>query len=413
APVTNPLYGFHEADGVTGEAQYKPASYLDDTHSIKWNMQRLSETVRALDSKIGSHPNGILSSTFQAISPKAIAEKTSDHSIENKYNNFSTDDFVIKSGNVGWFQPNVGDIDQTRTDDYGSYGTTTLGDSHHTALIMLDRTLDYIYTDRLGLTGNSYSASLSRNDIYDLNKTGFVADQELWLNTSLSGGDTNRRTFKDVTSLGLSNKLHRDNGYVTTWLHFGTDTSYERKYSPELSEASWTGLFSASGDANYYTPVHIGSEGVIVQTTQGGQQWGLFAGMDQTAYYSYGIMYETYGDRYQRSSILGGKALNLSSRQHTDVLLSVSGSPSLVIGDIGKEIEINYKNAGPANTISGTITSVVNNNNAYARLYNRMPIFDTHDGPAAVNDYRFIPEFYTGFIASDYSSITIDGGTYA
>lgn len=354
-PTNNPLYGYFS--NIDNSARYRYSSYLDDGHSIKWNLQRISETVRAIESKVGGHPSRPLTSTYQATAPKSIATDISNNAISQVYD--TRGNYILRNGGVGWYKPAVGD-GYTPTNDYDSLGTTTLADDHHTALTFLDRSIGYIYNNRLGLTG-ILSDELRRQDVYsyNINLSSTSFDRESWNVTSLSGDPGQGSTFKEYAQHIIDEKLHRDGGYADGWVHFGTDTSQDRQHA-----GSFNNYYSVNGinkwfdvqisQSSYFsddlkqTPLHIGNEGIYVQKfydATNDQIWpdvydhGIQIGPAREANtYGSGVLYPDWirvqtplenaaleyrttsisGNAYNRSSIVGGEALNLSAKKRFD-----------------------------------------------------------------------------------------------
>lgn len=273
-PTGQPLFGFFET--AAGDAsRYRYASFLDDKHSFKWNMQRLSEILRAVESMVGSHPEYGLTRTLENKAPKDIATDVATNAIRCDYSVNDSECFVVKSGSVGWYKPDIGDgTAWAGAHDYDGKGTTSLGDNHHTAISMLDKAIAYLWKNRLGLDGATDTTGINKGAlrVFSLSASSLSFDREHWNVTSISGDVGQYSTLKSAMQNMVDNKLHRHDGYADGWIHFGTDTTSTQpfsKVSKDFYDANSYGIwFDASQyAASSLSPIHISSQAFVTKAT--------------------------------------------------------------------------------------------------------------------------------------------------
>lgn len=393
-PVNNPLYGFYSADGTFNRALYQYASFLDDGHSFKWNLQRLSEILRALESVIGGHPETSITRYYQSIAPKDIAEDVSGSSIPCNYNISDSECFIIRNGSVGWYKPPIGDSSTYAiTNDFDNLGTFSLGDNHHTAIAMLDRAMSYLWKNRLGLEATTAGFGLDRLELrtFSMNASSTSFDREHWNVTSISGDVGQYSTLKAAIQNIINNKLHRHDGYADGWIHFGTDTASSQSFSKVSKDFYDANSYGIWFDPVYYTlaettPLHMSNGAVVVKaiTYQGDigvdQAFGgvEFAGNDIAKFSvrypsvvsissinSLGQLYRGSGEtnEFNRSTKTGYEFLNLSSRKMYDVAVVYTPGPAPTNGTLCTiTYESPFLNQFDPNRFRGTVSATVFSN---------------------------------------------------
>ena len=328
-PVNQPLYGYFYND--SGDSRYKYSSYLDDGHSIRWNMQKLSESVRVLESKVGSRGSESLTSYTMNRAPQTIADDINSNNIPLTYGY----NFILKDGNVGWFKPTTDASDSTF--DPASLSTESLADNHHTAIAMLDRGVGYISKYRLGLYGQVTGDGMDRDFLWNQD----VPDGEAWSNTSLTAGNLDGRTFKSIIIDRTRYDLNRSGDYIYGHIHVGTDDpDYERDLVPGLNDEPYFNYQSISSNN---TNIHIGPDDLVVEArSTDGNQYGVIIGPSETNEDGYGVAWpgNVFDRRQGRKSILGINGLAVTTKSKYDFDISVYDNSAIGVLNFPTEAAI-------------------------------------------------------------------------